>query len=152
MPADLRQRRVYRVDISQLGMRVVLVAGAYDKHFFRPQVYGGADGSQLAHGAIPAPLGFVTERNSLRRKYEWDGTGRHKMLDAYGAGHGATQGAAPGLDGAVRLVEREMLAAGIAGCRDGERLKLAARDVSAQDGKGGVSGKSVAVGVSLGGG
>src|SRR3546814_6645050 len=78
-----------------------------------PQMYGGADGSQLAHGAIPAPLGFVTERNSLRRKYEWDGTGRHKMLDAYGAGHGATQGAAPGLDGAVRLVEREMLAAGI---------------------------------------
>src|SRR3546814_14119538 len=108
-----------------------------------PQMYGGADGSQLAHGAIPAPLGFVTERNSLRRKYEWDGTGSHKMLDAYGAGHGATQGAATGLDGAVRLVEREMLAAGIAGCRDGERRELDGREDRQRRGEG----QGVSVGV-----
>ncbi|KAG1254195.1 hypothetical protein G6F68_010970 [Rhizopus microsporus] len=121
MAAHLRQRRIRRRIRAVLGVGVVAEPRADHQHAMGAQVDGRADRGQLAHRSVAAPFTLAMHLHLAGRKDKGDGRRGHQVVDADRRGDGQSQIAVPRFDGGVRLVEGQMLAAGVARGRDRQR-------------------------------
>ena len=132
MPADLGQRRVAGVHHAQFGVGLIAVTRSHHEDFLGAQVDRGADGRQMPHRPVAAPLGVAVDQHCLRRKDERDGRRGQQMVHPDGGRHRLAQGTAPGLDAAARLVEGEVFARAVARGRDGQRIEQPRIQIVAQ--------------------
>src|SRR5690606_360844 len=95
-------------------LQISMYAGADDHDPVRPKMDGGTDGRQLSHGTIAEPFPFVGHRQAIGGKDERDGAGSHQMFQTDGLGHSIAATARPRLDRMGRLVESQVIAAGVA--------------------------------------
>ena len=132
MAGDLRQARidVLRPGVDRTHRALLELARADHQDAFGTQVDGGADRRELAHRAVAEELVAAVELQRHRREHERDRARGEDVLDRDRCGTGQPLGARPRRDRLAALEIGDVLARGIARCRDGERAQLTVLDAA----------------------